>query len=485
MAKEGVSLKFVERSSGCLSGTIRIRGNLYSKRGIAALIGGCLMLISFSIDFSYANLNTYVISYLRHEVTPSTDYADWIFVSTSKTLVQGLVMPFAGLLSNRIGLRLSLTIGSILYSVGYLCTGWAITHSLPLVIVTMAVMHGLGFALVYSQTVGAVMAWSPSNPGTFGGICIAGYGFGSMIWNPLETGFVNPLNRDPVVGTNGTDAYFEDPDVLARIPKLFYLLGGTFIVMQIVSIILLRVPTEEELAEMQPILDNKDDKDGDQENANEGTFSLKPMQVLKTSEFYKMWVSFLAMNMINMFINNYQKSFGQLFIKDDSFFAIIATLSSVANGVTRMIWGYTYDKQGFQFCMMIISSVSTALAFSFVDLAAIDYDSLGSRIFYGVWICALYSMFPGMYATFAPSTRDTFGPQFFEANFGLIFTQNIVNSLMMIGATQGLFRIVGYNGMFFLTGGIGVIGMLASWLMPSRMTSENFRSRFEVKPSFY
>lgn len=441
------------------------------------------MLISFSIDFSYANLNTYVISYLRHEVESSTDYADWIFISTSKTLVQGLVMPFAGLLSNRLGLRTSLAIGSILYSSGYLLTGLAINHSLPTVIVTMAVMHGLGFALVYSQTVGAVMAWSPTNPGTFGGICIAGYGFGSMIWNPLETGFVNPKNRLPVVG-NGTDAYFEDPDVLARTPILFYLLGGTFIVMQIVAIILLRVPTEEELAEMVPILGVKDHKASDQENDKDETFSLRPLQVLKTAEFYKMWVSFLAMNMINMFINNYQKSFGQLFIEDDNFFAIIATLSSVANGVTRMIWGYTYDKLGFQFCMMIISGVSTALAFSFVDLSAFAYNSLGSRIFYGVWICALYSMFPGMYATFAPSTRDTFGPQFFEANFGLIFTQNIVNSLMMIGATQGLFRIIGYNGMFFLTGGIGIIGMFASWLMPQRISSEDFRQRFGEKPSF-
>lgn len=316
-----------------------------------------------------ANLNTYVISYLRHEVESSTDYADWIFISTSKTLVQGLVMPFAGLLSNRLGLRTSLAIGSILYSSGYLLTGLAINHSLPTVIVTMAVMHGLGFALVYSQTVGAVMAWSPTNPGTFGGICIAGYGFGSMIWNPLETGFVNPKNRLPVVG-NGTDAwvipegvsewwcldyvlylcfrYFEDPDVLARTPILFYLLGGTFIVMQIVAIILLRVPTEEELAEMVPILGVKDHKASDQENDKDETFSLRPLQVLKTAEFYKMWVSFLAMNMINMFINNYQKSFGQLFIEDDNFFAIIATLSSVANGVTRMIWGYTYDKLGFQ-----------------------------------------------------------------------------------------------------------------------------------------
>eukprot|EP00095_Tigriopus_kingsejongensis_P001405 maker-scaffold229_size244821-snap-gene-1.12 protein:Tk01405 transcript:maker-scaffold229_size244821-snap-gene-1.12-mRNA-1 annotation:"PREDICTED: uncharacterized protein LOC100370263" len=136
------------------------------------------------------------------------------------------------------------------------------------------------------------------------------------------------------------------------------------------------------------------------------TFSVKPRQMLKTKEFYLMWVSFLAMNVINMFINNYQKSFGQIYIKDDSFFAIVATASSVTNGFSRILWGYAYDKQGFQ----------------------------------------------------------------------------ILNSLMMIGVTQSLFKVIGYNGMFLLTGGVGIVGMFASWLMPREISSEDFRGRFQSNP---
>ena len=29
-------------------------------------------------------------------------------------------------------------------------------------------------------------------------ICVAGYGFGGVIWNPLETAYVNPDNVDAV-----------------------------------------------------------------------------------------------------------------------------------------------------------------------------------------------------------------------------------------------------------------------------------------------
>ena len=47
--------------------------------------------------------------------------------------------------------------------------------------------------------------------------------------------------------------YFTDPDLLDRIPELFFVLAAIFIVMQIMAIVFLREPTEEELEELQPL----------------------------------------------------------------------------------------------------------------------------------------------------------------------------------------------------------------------------------------
>ena len=55
------------------------------------------------------------------------------------------------------------------------------------------------------QAIGAVMAWFPANPGSMSGIAIAGYGFGSVIWNPLETEYVNPENISPEEAGDGTE----------------------------------------------------------------------------------------------------------------------------------------------------------------------------------------------------------------------------------------------------------------------------------------
>ena len=63
-------------------------------------------------------------------------------------------------------------------------------------------------------------------PGLMGSIVVSGYGFGSLIWIPVETAFVNPDNvkpADPVCIINTTsdveceevtDKYFTDPELL-------------------------------------------------------------------------------------------------------------------------------------------------------------------------------------------------------------------------------------------------------------------------------
>ena len=67
-------------------------------------------------------------------------------------------------------------------------------------------------------------------------IALSGYGFGAAIWIPIETTFVNPYNIQAV---GSTDKYFEDPRMLENIPKLFLLLGGIFVGLQLVGLLLI------------------------------------------------------------------------------------------------------------------------------------------------------------------------------------------------------------------------------------------------------
>ena len=90
------------------------------------VIGGFILLLSFSADFSYPNINTYLTSYMRNNATNGYNndltYDDWVFLTTTKVVVQGGSMPFIGVLCRKIGCRMSIFIGSAIYSIGFMLT---------------------------------------------------------------------------------------------------------------------------------------------------------------------------------------------------------------------------------------------------------------------------------------------------------------------------------------------------------------------------
>ena len=89
------------------------------------------MLVSCSVTYSFGNLNTYVISYLRDRVDKDIDYADWIYVTEvtiflifllnyrfcfqTSTMIGGALAPVGGQLAKRrIGLRPCLALGCLI-----------------------------------------------------------------------------------------------------------------------------------------------------------------------------------------------------------------------------------------------------------------------------------------------------------------------------------------------------------------------------------
>ena len=78
------------------------------------VIGGFILLLSFSADFSYPNINTYLTSYMRNNATNGYNndltYDDWVFLTTTKVVVQGGSMPFIGVLNSLCQIGLSVFI---------------------------------------------------------------------------------------------------------------------------------------------------------------------------------------------------------------------------------------------------------------------------------------------------------------------------------------------------------------------------------------
>ena len=173
-------------------------------------------------------------------------------------------------------------------------TYFTIKYWFPLAILSIST-HAIGFSLAYATAIRSAQQWfSHRRKGLVGSIVIAGYGFGSMIWVPLQTEFVNPDNVEAVVDPNcvhaGTedeelcDFYFVDRNLLNRVPLMFALLGGVYLIMGIIAWFLI---TDSDSTSYDENPEEFKSKVSVSTDAFENECSLRPTQVLKTPVFYQ------------------------------------------------------------------------------------------------------------------------------------------------------------------------------------------------------
>ena len=167
-------------------------------------------------------------------------------------------------------------------------------------------------------------------------------------------------------------------------------------------------------------------------------------------------------------MSTFSKSFGLTFINDDHYFATVAIFQNIANGLCRIAWGFSYDKIGFKKCFIIIGSAVTLGTVLLPALPHLGEDTDAARAMYGVVMVLLYGTFPGIYAIVAAAVADAFGSLHYKANFGLLFTQSLAYSAVILTVTQVpvFHEGLGYTGVFLLAGACGVVGILTSCCLP-------------------
>lgn len=158
-------------------------------------------------------------------------------------------------------------------------------------------LHGLGFSFVYGTAISAAQGWFPRHRrGLVGSIVLSGYGFGSLIWIPAQTSWVNPDNVgaewDPgcggdmasnITAVNITmmdcdNRYYREPAMLARVPGMFLMLGLVYGVCGLVATLLI---TDADHCDHTGGAGGASDGQGGTEG------SLRPRQVLRTAMFYQ------------------------------------------------------------------------------------------------------------------------------------------------------------------------------------------------------
>jgi len=287
--------------------------------------------------------------------------------------------PVEGYLLDRFGPRLFFMVAGIMVGIGWTAMGFV--KSLGALYFWYA-LAGLGAGFVYGGSIAVAIRWFADRRGLAAGIIAAGFGAGSAPFIPIIGSLLNS------VGLKGT-----------------FLYTGIFqgAVILIVSQIL-RYPPGENLHASHSKVQADDPKRG-----------FKPLEVLRTPQFYLIYIMFLFMTVGGLLLTANAKPFA----KDVgvlSYFVILGvTVDRISNGAGRIGWGWVSDKWGRENTMFVAFSLNALFVATFPWVGKTGWGYVISMFLIMLTWGELFALFPSLNA-------DRFGTTYAATNYGMLYT---------------------------------------------------------------
>jgi len=419
-------------------------------RGILSVLGCFLIHLTLGSFYSFGNMMTYMVSYMRKHGAPDLTYGQFIVVNSAWGFTQGIVTPFSGFIVRAIGLKKAILLGCAIFSIGCATTYLTLdSGNLILVALTYGVTQAFGEVIALIPPMTIAMSWFPEKRALVTGIVVGGFGGGSFIWNQVQTAIINPDNVAVVDYGDGEDKYFEDEELLNRVPKVMLILAGIYFSIQVLCMFLIQVPETSE----------------DETQEEKESFKSFIVNVLKTAltrkEFYILWGCRFCMQLITQCVAGFYKAYGLTIDGcDDLFLSMVGAFSALFNCSSRILFGFLMDKTSYRTTVII----ETILLSIFV--ASLPATAHGGKIMFAAWIWAIYLLFPAIYALQPAVTTQTFGYKYGGTVYGLLFTCDLVLNPIVGATSQPLKDATGWSGYFYTVACFGALAAIINIFFP-------------------
>lgn len=391
-------------------------------KALFCLIGAVLINITLGTLYSIGNLNPYIASYMREKVDNNIAKEDGIWITSTFLLGQGIFLILGAYIERTFSVRIACIVGCIIHSASCFLTIWAIKVSYLVMIIIYGFGTGCGAGSAYMATIVAIQRWFPLNKGLFTGVILAGFGFGGLIYTNLQTWYINPDNKK-----TETSGYFS-ADVYESLPGLFKFMGCTFVVLQTIGCALVFPP---------PSIDSNISNGSnaqasvDQQKLDSNTRVPSLPQINQTSDLFSTKIFYIIGIMMALvvpgmtFVNSMGKSFGQVFISDDRFLAIITAIAAIFNSCGRLFWGYLMDRLTFSSCLLLKCTLFILLIVTF----PLEFV-LQSKTLYTIWMLGLFFTFAGIFVIFPVFIDNVFGGRFSGMAYGILYNFLSLSSIL-------------------------------------------------------
>jgi MFS family permease len=333
----------------------------------------------------------------------SAKEAAWVFSAGLATFA--VVMVVAGRMQAKIGPRPIAVAGGIVLGIGYMLGGLFGSNFISQLIF-IGIIGGAGIGLAYVIPIAVGVKWFPDKKGMISGLAVAGFGFGATIWVKMAgSWFGGLLNTTEVFGLPG-------------VQSVFFIYGAVFLILVLIGSTVMVNPPEGYKPEgwnpPPPVAGG---------NAT-GTLNMETSQMLRTPQFYSLWLMFFGSAMAGLMVISCIQLFGIDALQSSGAADTAAAAGAIAgtamalyailNGLGRIVWGTVSDKLGPKNSLMLMCLLQGVIMFLFFKMGA---STLGLIV--GASIIGFN--FGGNFALFPVATADFFGNKNVGHNYGWVF----------------------------------------------------------------
>jgi OFA family oxalate/formate antiporter-like MFS transporter len=341
----------------------------------------------------------------------------WAF--TLFILFQTWVQPAQGWFIDRLGPRIFTTAAGILCGVGWASMGYA--TSLPM-LYTLYILAGIGAAFVYGGCIGSALKWFDKGRGLASGIMAAGFGGGAALFMPF------------ISSTIASSGYREA-----------FLYTGVFqgAVILIVAQFLCHPASKPEAA-AKPA-----------SSAAIGTRNFTTLEMLRTPQFYFLYIAFVSMATGGLLVTANAGPMAQSWGIPLAALTFATQMNAVANGASRIFWGWASDKIGRERAMVIAFIANAVCLLSVLTLGR------QSGTLFTITLVLTFFTWGEVFSLFPSITGDYFGTKSATANYGVMYSAKGVAAIIGGGVGAMLFEYFGtWAACFYGSAALALFGAL-------------------------
>jgi OFA family oxalate/formate antiporter-like MFS transporter len=352
----------------------------------------------------------YAWSVIKAAIETQIDQGAWTWDKASLNdpyavalLVFAFVMIPAGRMLDRLGPRITSSLGGILVGAGFVVV--SLSNSLWMWILGFGVLAGSGIGLSYAAATPAAVKWFPARrTGLIAGLVVSGFGLASAYIAPLATW----MQRSLGIGTS-----------------MLWLGVAFLIVVVVLSQILVNPPAGYNPEASVP--------GAGIPAAPQRQYSWKEM--MGTPVFWLIWIIFFIGAGAGLMVIGAANKMSRAAFAEQAWIAL--TVLAVGNAAGRIVAGVLSDKIGRRATLRIMLSFQALLIFS---LIFVPEDSalliLLLATFLGFNYGSNLSLFPSI-------TKDFYGLKNFGLNYGIVFTAWGVGGFILARFSQMLVKQTG------------------------------------------